>query len=120
MEAAASFIYQRRPSVPPERREFTSSVCSPRTRHDAPRLTQSASGGTRRRRTTPPRAPAAPPPPLPAHTPAPWPRPRQHPPPAAIGGWASRGRLAPRGATESCPPISRFLLGSPDATALRS
>src|SRR5258708_27318433 len=39
---------------------------------------------------------------------------------AAITGFDRRSRLGPIGATESWPPISRFLLGSPDATALRS
>jgi hypothetical protein len=39
---------------------------------------------------------------------------------AAITGFDNRSRLGPIGAIESWPPISRFLLGSPDATALRS
>ena len=39
---------------------------------------------------------------------------------AAITGFDSRSRLGPIGAIESWPPISRFLLGSPAATALRS
>ena len=39
---------------------------------------------------------------------------------AAITGFVNRSRLGPIGAIESWPPISRFLLGSPAATALRS
>ena len=39
---------------------------------------------------------------------------------AAITGFDSRSRLGPIGAIESWPPSSRFLLGSPAATALRS
>ena len=39
---------------------------------------------------------------------------------AAITGFDSRSRLGPIGAIELWPPISRFLLGSPAATALRS
>src|SRR5713226_2181514 len=39
---------------------------------------------------------------------------------AAITGFDRRRRLGPIGAIESWPPISRFLLGSPEATALRS
>src|SRR3954463_1976202 len=39
---------------------------------------------------------------------------------AAITGFVNRKRLGPIGARVECPPSSRFLLGSPDATALRS
>src|ERR1700754_4907143 len=55
-----------------------------------------------------------------AHSANPIPPPTANPSTAAITGFVSRSRLGPIGAIESWPPISRFLLGSPDATAFRS
>src|ERR1700722_19168532 len=55
-----------------------------------------------------------------AHNASSMPPATQKPSPAAITGFVSRSRPGPIGAIEPWPPISRFLLGSPDATALRS
>ena len=55
-----------------------------------------------------------------AHSASSMPPATANPSTAAITGFDSRSRLGPMGAIEPRLPISRFLFGSPDATALRS